>query len=92
MAIVTGTLRVRKNGANATQVISVTSNQTGQFEDTTHSDSFISTDDINYSFVTGGSVGGVFIMTHMGIKILNTDPTTALKDVIMHGGVLPWAR
>ena len=91
MAIVAAVFRVRKNGANATQFISVTSSQTGQFEDTTNSDNFISTDDINYSFITGGTTG-TFTATHIGLKILNTDPTSALKDVIMCGGVIPWAR
>jgi len=91
MAIVTGTIQVRKDGANGTQIINVTSGGTGQFEDTTHSDAFISTNDINYSLVTGGSTGS-FNMTHIGCKILNTDPTTVLKDVIRCGGVIPWAR
>ena len=83
MATTPGYIRVRQNGANATQVIQVVSGATGQFEDTTNSDNFISTDDINYSILTGGEVvvAGVISMTYMGVKILNTDVDEVAKIV-----------
>lgn len=51
-----GTLALRKNGADANNTIALASGTTGQFEDTTHSDSFADTDDMNL-VLRGGTSG-----------------------------------
>ena len=51
----TTTIRFRKNAGNGNQVISVGSSATGKFEDTTHTDTVLATDEINYQIVTGGT-------------------------------------
>jgi hypothetical protein len=49
---VTTTVTSRKNGANGNQSTTIAGGATGQFEDTTHSDSFVSGDKLNAS-ITG---------------------------------------
>lgn len=51
----TSFVRLRKNGADGNQSISITASTTGAFEDTTNSDSITSSDYVNYSVVTGGT-------------------------------------
>lgn len=55
----TTTVRVRKNGGDGNQVVSITSSSTGTFEDTTNTDTIAAGDEINYSIVTAGSSGSV---------------------------------
>jgi hypothetical protein len=52
------TFFVRKNGADATQTISVGAAATGLFEDTTHTDQFSATDDVDY-VQRGGTSGSI---------------------------------
>lgn len=47
------TLRLRKNGANGNSVVTVTANTNGLFEDTTNTDTFLPTDDLNFSIASG---------------------------------------
>ena len=49
------TLRLRKNGANVKQTITITGSGTGVFEDLTNDDLVADTDDINCQIVTGAS-------------------------------------
>lgn len=51
----TSNLRLRKNGANGNQNVSITASTTGWFDDASNSDSFVATDEINYQLITGGS-------------------------------------
>jgi hypothetical protein len=52
----TATVAMRKNGADGNLTLSIPSGATGWFEDTTHTDSFIDTDDCNLVF-RGGTSG-----------------------------------
>jgi hypothetical protein len=53
------TYRFRKNNGNGNQVITVATLATGIFEDTSNTDSLVSTDTANYSVTTGVGVGGI---------------------------------
>jgi hypothetical protein len=54
----TWTLTVRKNGVNGSQTLSVGATTTGNFEDTTHTDTISETDSITYT-ATGGTSGTI---------------------------------
>src|SRR5215212_809679 len=49
------TLRLRKNSANANQVISIAVASSGAFEDTTNTDTFADGDDVNLLLTIGGT-------------------------------------
>ncbi len=49
------TFNLRKGSADATQTCSITSNTTGLFEDTTHTDAVTATDDLDWKLVTPNS-------------------------------------
>lgn len=51
----TSTLRSRINGSNGNQAASITTSTTGYFEDTSNSDTVLSTDEINVSLTTGAT-------------------------------------
>ena len=51
----TSTLKLRKNGGNGNQTISIAASTTGYFEDTTNTDSILATDEVNYQLITGGT-------------------------------------
>lgn len=53
--LATSTVTLRKNAANGNNTLSIPASTTGYFEDTTHTDSFAATDQIDYSFVTGAT-------------------------------------
>ena len=55
---VAATVRLRKNTGDGNQVLTLTASTTGLFEDTTNTDTFISTDTINLSIV-GGTSGNI---------------------------------
>lgn len=59
----TSTLTLRKNGANATQAGSITASTTGLFQDSTHTDLVIATDELNYELVTGATGTSMVIGT-----------------------------
>lgn len=54
------TLRLRKNAANANQVLSITASTTGEFEDAVNTDAVASGDDFNKQLITGA--GGTTFM------------------------------
>jgi hypothetical protein len=66
----TSTLTLRKNGANATQTNSIGSGATGLFQDSTHTDLIIATDELNYQLVTG-STGTSMIIGTIGMLAAN---------------------
>lgn len=47
------TIRTRKNGANGNMSVSVSAGSTGEFRDTTNTDSVVAGDEINYQGITG---------------------------------------
>ena len=49
------TLRLRKNGANGNQSVSITASTSGTFTDASNTDSIAVGDDLNYSIVTGAT-------------------------------------
>lgn len=49
------TVTFRKNAANGNGSISITASTTGWFEDASHTDALIATDEINWMIATGGS-------------------------------------
>jgi hypothetical protein len=51
----TSTLKLRKNGADGNQSVSITASTTGWFEDASNTDSIASGDEIDYQLATGGS-------------------------------------
>jgi hypothetical protein len=61
----TSTFKVRKNGADGNCAISITGSTTGEFIDSTHTDSVASGDLLNYQFVTGsgGSTTAIRLMS-----------------------------
>lgn len=76
-----GTIRLRKNGANANQTITFGAGVTGQFEDTTNIDTFESTDTLNW-IITGGTsgllawgAGAILLQQHSINPPIWTDPT-----------------
>lgn len=64
----TSTFRTRKNGANGGQSLSVTSGATGEFEDTSGSDSLVDTDLFCLSMATGGS-GTSMIIENLSVMV-----------------------
>lgn len=51
----TSTVKLRKNGADGNQAVSITTGATGEFEDTSNSDSLVAGDEACYQFTAGGS-------------------------------------
>ena len=75
---VSSEVRTRENGASGGNVNSINAGTTGQFEDTTGSDTLTATDDINYQFLTNGTSGAI-TWSHVGCMIENIDPDSAIK-------------
>lgn len=67
------TVNLRKNSGNATNTASITASTTGIFEDTTHTDAIVATDDLNYQVVTGGT-GTSLTVTLLGVLLTATTP------------------
>jgi hypothetical protein len=74
---------VRKNGANGTSLVWFTEGATGQKEDATHTDSFVATDDINFSCVAGAADSGSITYRHIGVMVLNAEPSAFVPRVMM---------
>lgn len=72
------TLSIRKNQAVGSNSVSITASTTGAFEDTTNTDSFIATDEINCQFVTGATGTSLTLRTY-GMLLTNTDATGGLS-------------
>lgn len=64
----------RKNAADGNISISVTSTSTGEFEDTTHSDSIASTDLANWKVTIGGTTGSI-TFPKIGCEFVPTNGT-----------------
>lgn len=65
------TVNIRKNGADATNTFSIGAASTGFFEDTTHTDNFLSEDDCCVAFA-GGTANSITINS---IAVTETDTT-----------------
>ncbi len=57
----TWTVRLRKNTANSTLVVSIGAGLTGVFEDTVNTTAYIATDVLNFQYSTGGGAGTMTI-------------------------------
>ncbi len=87
----TSTVRTRVNGANGLESVIIPSSTTGIFTDSTNSDSLLSTDEINYQIVTGGTTGNMTLRS-IGVIADSTasllysyspsDPSTTISDSI----------
>jgi len=77
----TTTYTVRKNGADTTCTVSVTSTTTGRFEDATHTASIAATDLVGISEVTGSGSGQSITPGGVGFW---TDSAIGIAE--MHGG------
>jgi len=64
------TIGINKNGSAGNISMAITAGATGTFEDTSNSDSVVSTDDIAF-FVTNGSGAGSLEITYLGVCFLN---------------------
>jgi len=65
----TSTVRLRKNGGNANQVLSITASTSGIYVDSVNNDDIAKNDIINYSFVTGATGTNLTLAT---ISVLGT--------------------
>jgi hypothetical protein len=63
----------RLNAGSGNQTVTIASTTTGTNEDSTHTDSVVATDELNYRLVTGGSSGS---MNVTGIGMMVTVPST----------------
>lgn len=76
----TTTLRTRVNGSNGAQSVSIGAGVTGEFEDTTNTDTISAGDEVNYQMVVGaggtsismGVISSVFAATSNTVSILST--------------------
>ena len=68
------TFRLRKNGADGNQVISIGASITGEFEDTSNTDAIVAGDEVCYSMVTGagGTTFTLFIPSTVFSATTNT--------------------
>ncbi len=64
-------VRTRNNGANGNQLVTYTSGQTGQKEDTSNTDSLAAGDDYNYSTDTSTGTGN-FILMLVSTSLIST--------------------
>lgn len=74
------TLRVRKNGANGNQVLSITALTTGQFEDTSNTDTVAVDDLINVSLVEGISGLNISWGVATSLDFVTTDSTSVFIE------------
>lgn len=75
------TIRLRVNGGNVNQVISITGNTTGQFQDLTHSDSIASGDQVCTSLVVTGSGAG-FTLGPFGYTFTGTTVVASMLGCV----------
>jgi len=79
MTITSVTFRVQKNSGGAnTPLIIVVGGTTGQFEDTTSSEAYTASSEINFSSITEGTVGLVALI-HAGLLFTNTESASNIK-------------
>jgi hypothetical protein len=78
--LATSTYTFRKNGANGNLSVSIASSTTGAFEDTTHTDSVVATDEINYRFLGGtGTNASVGFFGHLA-SVVGADQLMAWQQ------------
>ena len=78
MAITSLTFRVQKNGGTANApTIAIAGGVTGQIE-STGSETYVATDEINFSSITEGTVGSLALI-HAGLLFTNTESASAIK-------------
>lgn len=71
----TSTHNVRKNGSSTAVTISIGAGTTGEFEDTTNTVDFTSTDELSFRFVNGG--GGSITIFGGTLLVENTEPSSS---------------
>lgn len=76
---VASTINFRKNFANGNEVITIPAGKTGYFEDTTHTDVIVSTDQIDYKLTTPAGTGQA-PFNYIGIVVLNS--TTSFVPLV----------
>lgn len=81
------TLRLRKNSANANQVVTITASTTGTFEDVSNTDAIVSSDDIGYQLVTGAT-GGSLVVQSMQLEYETTDNSGMIFDMDTSGNTI----
>lgn len=74
------TVRLRVNGANGNQVVTIPAGVTGYLQDTTHSDTLSPTDNVNYSIV-GGTSASLFVM-YIGMLLTTIGPNVGQAYII----------
>jgi hypothetical protein len=82
----TSTLRLRINGADGNQVISIASSTTGSFQDTSNTDTISAGDSINYKFVSGAT-GTSLTITVCSIQFNSDTNTVAIYGASSTGGI-----
>ncbi len=70
------TVRTRKNRANGNQSVTIGSSTTGEFEDTTNTDTVAAADELNYQAVTLGSSGSISFRAFSNLFAATTDTVT----------------
>jgi hypothetical protein len=73
-----GTLTLRKNGAAGNQGVTLTAGTTGLFEDTTHTDTFVGTDDA--TFEINGGTSGAITFSYIGLTEQDTSAPTVYNQ------------
>jgi hypothetical protein len=69
----TSTLKLRKNGVDTSIVVSIPASTIGYFSDTTHTETFTDTDNINLQLI-GGPAGTSFAMTSISLSVAEIPP------------------
>ena len=80
----TSTFRLRKNGANGNQVLSITSSATGMFTDASNTDSITAGDDVNYQLIAGAT-GSTITPGMASILFDADDPTLTVTKYGLNG-------
>lgn len=79
------TVRLRINGGNGNQVVSLTGLTTGVFQDTSNVDSIVADDLINYSLVTGATGTSLVIRS---ISMVGSNLTVSVSPLTMTLGLV----
>lgn len=77
----TGTVKLRVNGADGNNNVSVPSTTTGLFSDTTNSDTVTESDEVNFAYSVAGSSGSITYATG-SILLSQPAPTTSIKTFL----------
>lgn len=81
----TSTLRLRKNSANGSQVVSIPASTTGKFQDAANFDTFLNGDLIGYQIITGA--GGTNLTFSVIAHIFNSSVNTSQRSIFQLGAV-----